>query len=257
VFCGDCQEVCAERAIVFTAEHRLAAFRLEDLLVNSAPATTADAETAAAPVRREIRRLFGRSLKLRQVSAGGCNGCEMELNACGNVNFDMGRFGIEFVASPRHADGVVVTGPVSGNMASLTQVTIRATFMGSLCHSPHAHLLLRSRRSSIWELAGVGCITFTLPGARLMLPHEAGMMDAVFTGSTAPNLPPEQRPWTIAADAATRPPEPDPAEGLDFTVDVRIAVAAQLAAVRRPDAGPRLLGPRRGGRVRRPEPAGL
>jgi len=61
--------------------------------------------------------MFGRSLKLRQVSAGGCNGCEMELSACGNVNFDMGRFGIDFVASPRHADGIVITGPITKNMA--------------------------------------------------------------------------------------------------------------------------------------------
>jgi Ni,Fe-hydrogenase III small subunit len=55
--------------------------------------------------------LFGRSLELCSVSAGGCNGCESELNALGNVNFDLGRFGIEFVASPRHADGVVISGP--------------------------------------------------------------------------------------------------------------------------------------------------
>jgi len=60
---------------------------------------------------QEIQRLFGRSLKLRSVSAGGCNGCELELNALGNVNFDMGRFGIEFVASSRHADGIVLSAP--------------------------------------------------------------------------------------------------------------------------------------------------
>src|SRR5690606_6476368 len=63
-----------------------------------------------------MRRLLGRSLKLRQVSAGGCNGCEAELVALGNVVFDLGRFGIQFVASPRHADGIVVTGPVTENM---------------------------------------------------------------------------------------------------------------------------------------------
>ena len=71
----------------------------------------------AVKTRKEIHKLFGRSLKLRQVSAAGCNGCEMELGACGNVNFDMGRFGIDFTASPRHADGIVFTGPVSKNMA--------------------------------------------------------------------------------------------------------------------------------------------
>ena len=75
-----------------------------------------------ARVRREIRSLFGGSLKLRQVSAGGDNSCELELNACGNVNFDMGRFGIEFVASPRHADGIVITGPITVNMAQPLQI---------------------------------------------------------------------------------------------------------------------------------------
>ena len=65
---------------------------------------------------RELRRLFGRSLQLRQVSAGGCNGCEAEVNVLGTVVFDVGRFGIQFVASPRHADGILVTGPVTENM---------------------------------------------------------------------------------------------------------------------------------------------
>jgi len=64
----------------------------------------------------EIEDIFGGSLKLRQVSAGGCNGCELELGACSNVNFDMARYGIEFVASPRHADGIVLTGPLTRNM---------------------------------------------------------------------------------------------------------------------------------------------
>jgi Ni,Fe-hydrogenase III small subunit len=63
-----------------------------------------------------MRRLFGRSLRLRQVSAGGCNGCEAELVALNNVVFDLSRFGIQFVASPRHADGIVITGPVTHNM---------------------------------------------------------------------------------------------------------------------------------------------
>ena len=73
-------------------------------------------------VRPEIRQLFGRSLKLRQVSAGGDNSCEWELNAANNVQFDMSRFGIEFVASPRHADGLVITGPITANMAEALQI---------------------------------------------------------------------------------------------------------------------------------------
>jgi Ni,Fe-hydrogenase III small subunit len=73
-----------------------------------------------------MQRLFGRSLKLRQVSAGGCNGCEAELVALGNVVFDLGRFGIQFVASPRHADGIVVAGPVTRNMESALRATYAA-----------------------------------------------------------------------------------------------------------------------------------
>ena len=65
--------------------------------------------TLAGPLEGRLHRLFGRSLKLRQVSAGGCNGCELELNASANVNFDMGRWGIDWVASPRHADGLVLS----------------------------------------------------------------------------------------------------------------------------------------------------
>ena len=78
-------------------------------------------------IRKEITSYFSGSLKLRQVSAAGDNSCELELNACGNVNFDMGRFGIDFVASPRHADGIVITGPVSENMAEPLQICYDAT----------------------------------------------------------------------------------------------------------------------------------
>ncbi len=75
---------------------------------------------------KKIRSHFGRSLKLRQISAGGCNGCELELNATSNVNFDMGRFGIEFVASPRHADGVVISGPLTKAMAEAIELCFDA-----------------------------------------------------------------------------------------------------------------------------------
>jgi Ni,Fe-hydrogenase III small subunit len=64
----------------------------------------------------DLSRLYGRSLRLRQVSAGGCNACELELNALANVNFDLQRYGVEWVASPRHADGLVLTGPLTANM---------------------------------------------------------------------------------------------------------------------------------------------
>jgi Ni,Fe-hydrogenase III small subunit/NAD-dependent dihydropyrimidine dehydrogenase PreA subunit len=110
LFCGDCATACPPGAIRFTQDHRLSARTPEELLVSR------DEPVLVRALEAETRRLFGRSLKLRQVSAGGCNGCEAELNASGNIQFDAGRFGIQFVASPRHADGIVVTGPVSDNM---------------------------------------------------------------------------------------------------------------------------------------------
>ncbi|MBI3183667.1 MAG: hydrogenase [Myxococcales bacterium] len=110
LFCPACQEACPEGAIAFTAEHALATRTREDLVVADGEAKLAFALDAA------MQKLLGRSLKLRQVSAAGCNGCEAELLALSNVVFDLGRFGVQFVSSPRHADGVVVTGPVSRNM---------------------------------------------------------------------------------------------------------------------------------------------
>ncbi len=117
VFCGDCQALCPRQAIEFTTFFKLSSDRREQLVIASG-INESDYEKAAFRARSEIHRLFGRSLKLRQVSAAGCNGCEMELNACSNVNFDMGRFGIDIVASPRHADGILITGPISENMAA-------------------------------------------------------------------------------------------------------------------------------------------
>ena len=120
LFCGACAEACPTGAVTFTRDPRLAATRRDDLIVGDRETRLAGALDARA------RRLFGRSLQLRQVSAGGCNGCEAELVALGNVVFDLGRFGIQFVASPRHADGVVITGPVTRNMEHALRETIAA-----------------------------------------------------------------------------------------------------------------------------------
>lgn len=118
LFCGECQR-CAPRNIHFTNEHRLAATRREDLVVKAGD-TAPKFDTSV--IRPEIARYFGQALQLREVSAGGDCSVEMELNATGNVNFDFGRYGVGFTASPRHADGLVLTGPISQNMAEALDI---------------------------------------------------------------------------------------------------------------------------------------
>jgi Ni,Fe-hydrogenase III small subunit/NAD-dependent dihydropyrimidine dehydrogenase PreA subunit len=121
LFCTECASACPGGAIAYGADYRLAARRREDLLVE-------ERETVrlAAALDETSRRLFGRSLKLRQVSAGGCNGCESEINVLGTVVWDIGRFGIQLVASPRHADGLIVTGPVTEAMRLALRKTYEA-----------------------------------------------------------------------------------------------------------------------------------
>jgi Ni,Fe-hydrogenase III small subunit len=120
IFCTRCQDACTAGAIVFTPQHALAARTRDDLVMGAAEAPR------VAALEASMRRLFGRALALRQVSAGGCNGCEAELVALGNVVFDLGRFGITFAASPRHADGLIITGPVTRNMESALRDTYAA-----------------------------------------------------------------------------------------------------------------------------------
>jgi Ni,Fe-hydrogenase III small subunit/formate hydrogenlyase subunit 6/NADH:ubiquinone oxidoreductase subunit I len=123
LFCPDCVEACPEGAIEYTRDYRLAARRREDLVLRGSVAADPARELRLAD---ELHRLFGRSLKLRQVSAGGCNGCEADVNVLGTVVFDLGRFGIQFVASPRHADGLLITGPVTANMKLALEKTYAA-----------------------------------------------------------------------------------------------------------------------------------
>jgi Ni,Fe-hydrogenase III small subunit/ferredoxin len=110
LFCTDCQQACPEGAVNYSQDFRLAARSRADLVVDDATVKLAEA------LDGRLRRLFGRSLKLRQVSAGGCSACEADVNVLNTVVFDLGRFGIQFVASPRHADGLLITGPVTENM---------------------------------------------------------------------------------------------------------------------------------------------
>ncbi len=120
LFCGECATVCPSEAITYTGDYRLSARKREDLILNSREMPL------AAALQRESQRLFGRSLKLREVSAAGCNACEADVNVLSTVVFDLGRFGIQFVASPRHADGILVTGCVSHNMLLGLQKTYEA-----------------------------------------------------------------------------------------------------------------------------------
>lgn len=123
LFCGECA-VRFPNQVRFTNDYRLASPTREGLIVTEKQDGKWNFDRSA--VRPIIGRMFGRALHLREVSAGGDNSCEMELGAAGNVNFDMGRYGIEFTASPRHADGVVVTGPVTANMARELETTWQA-----------------------------------------------------------------------------------------------------------------------------------
>jgi Ni,Fe-hydrogenase III small subunit len=123
-FCGECSFAFPNK-IQFTKDYKLSSNERDGLIIyegNENPIILNPDK-----IRKEIQKLFKGSLKLRQISAAGDNSCEWELNAAGNVNFDMSRFGIEFVASPRHADGIVITGPISENMAEPVKICYDAT----------------------------------------------------------------------------------------------------------------------------------
>jgi len=121
LFAPEEADACVNGGFRFTHDHRMAA-RTRSGLVSP----DGEVELATA-LEARMRRLFGRSLRLRSVAAGSCNGCEAELAALGNVVFDLTRFGVQFVASPRHADGLVVTGAVSANMRKALYATWEAT----------------------------------------------------------------------------------------------------------------------------------
>ena len=120
LFCTECVASCPQQAITYSADYRLAVRRREDLLISEDQQIV----KLASALDAKLRRLFGRSLKLRQVSAGGCNACEADVNVLNTVGWDLGRFGIQMVASPRHADGLLITGPVTRNM----ELALRKTY---------------------------------------------------------------------------------------------------------------------------------
>jgi Ni,Fe-hydrogenase III small subunit/formate hydrogenlyase subunit 6/NADH:ubiquinone oxidoreductase subunit I len=146
VFCGLCAEATPEKAIQITQDFELAVEDRQELIASAEYSLNADgiqhsltsikhgpvpaepvAERAGRKLKETIARLFGRSLAIREVDAGSCNGCELEIGALNNPVYDIERFGIHFVASPRHADMLLVTGPVTRNMELALVKTYRAT----------------------------------------------------------------------------------------------------------------------------------
>lgn len=118
-FCGECARQFPTK-VSFTKEYKMATNERERLIIKEGEDKVIEVNPDS--VRKEIHKVLGHSLKLRQISAGGDNSCELELNAANNVQFDMSRYGIDFVASPRHADGIVITGPITKNMAEAVQI---------------------------------------------------------------------------------------------------------------------------------------
>jgi len=134
VFCGRCAEDPWAGAIAMGRDFELAARCRTDLRIEvvtddtsvPTPELAPDPEAEAAYATSEINRVLGRSLHLRHLDAGSCNACDWELAALLNPVYDVRRLGIDFVASPRHADGVVITGPITRNLETAVRRTIEA-----------------------------------------------------------------------------------------------------------------------------------
>lgn len=121
LFCGDCLPACPRDAISFSVEVPAVSLRSSLVLRRNVPLPELKLQ-----LREEVRKVLGRSLAIREVDAGSCNGCEVEVNSLSNPIYDLERFGIKIVASPRHADLLLVTGPVTRNMLPALLKTYRA-----------------------------------------------------------------------------------------------------------------------------------
>lgn len=144
IFCGECESACPD-VITLTRDFQLAVTTKAMLTIGARysvgadglcafsemmtppPSSATSVEALGNTVRDRIRAVFGRSLQLREVDAGSCNGCEVEITALTNPMYDIERFGIHFVASPRHADMLLVTGPVTRNLEPALLKTYEAT----------------------------------------------------------------------------------------------------------------------------------
>ena len=120
LFNEDIKKSYPQGALVYSQDYRMAVSKRGDLVLKG------NELRLACALGKKMKSIFGRSLKLREVCAGSCNGCDLEIQALNNVVFDLSRFGIEFTASPRHADGLMVTGPVTKNMEMALKKTYEA-----------------------------------------------------------------------------------------------------------------------------------
>ena len=120
IFCGICERISKGQFVSFTRDFEISVAEKKHLLTDGTITSLAEHS------KQHFKKLFGRSLQLRQVSAAGCNACEADLNVLATPFFDLARFGINFVASPRHSDGIVVTGPISKNMKTALLQTYEA-----------------------------------------------------------------------------------------------------------------------------------
>lgn len=120
LFCTECVDACPEGAVQYTRDYRMATSRRGDLVITKGELKLAER------MADDLHRLLGRALRLREVCAGSCNACDLDTNVLNTVGWDLSRFGIQFVASPRHADGLVVTGAISRNMHAALLSTYEA-----------------------------------------------------------------------------------------------------------------------------------
>lgn len=144
IFCGECETACPD-SIRLTKEFQLATTDKSALrtrarytldkngtlefagILSDTPSDNQSLDHIGAKLKEKVNRVFGRSLHIREVDAGSCNGCEVEITALNNPIYDIERFGVHFVASPRHADMLLVTGPVTRNMELALKQTYEAT----------------------------------------------------------------------------------------------------------------------------------